>query len=227
MPSDDLPDYQEGPPEQPMDEDRREDDTWENEDDQREWEDEHRAWDEPEVDDFEDPEVTVRPQPHLLQPDPCPDIDKETKTGVKTAHRNLAHPSREAFLRMLRLGGASEDAVKYAKHWTCPVCAEKQQLRSSRPAGMPRAEEFNDTVCIDLLEIKDVNGTRHDVVSIVDWASRYHMALITDGKSSREIAKTLAKHWMTAFGAPRQVMADQGGEFQGRFERLLEKNNID
>ena len=90
----------------------------------------------PKYDDFQDVELEpdedeIRPMPEdvALQPDPCPDIDVETKRHVRVAHRNLAHPSRETFVRMLRLGGATAEAIRYAKLWTCTTLCNANNLQ--------------------------------------------------------------------------------------------------
>jgi hypothetical protein len=61
------------------------------------------------------------PSTMLKEPDPCPEIDEATKQSVRQAHKNLAHPALDTFERMLRLGGAKDNAITYAKHWQCPV----------------------------------------------------------------------------------------------------------
>ena len=47
----------------------------------------------------------------LAQPDPCPDIEEAIKRSVRQAHKNLGHPHRDTFVRMLRLGGAKAEAL--------------------------------------------------------------------------------------------------------------------
>ncbi len=68
------------------------------------------------------------------EPDPCPDIDEVTKRIVRQARKNLAHPQREAFVRMLRLGGAKADTITCAKHWQRPVWFQSAAPTSHGPA---------------------------------------------------------------------------------------------
>ena len=100
----------------------------------------------------EEIELHTRGEPStvLPQPDPCPEIDEETKKSVRQAHKNLGHPHRDTFVRMLRLGGAKPEAVTYAKQWQCPICLQSQAPKSQRPA-MTRQQgvyDFNDTVAL-------------------------------------------------------------------------------
>ena len=73
-------------------------------------------------------EMHTRGEPGTIvaQPDPCPDIEEVIKRSVRQAHKNLGHPHRDTFVRMLRLGGAKADAVTYAKQWQCPICLQSQ-----------------------------------------------------------------------------------------------------
>jgi hypothetical protein len=81
---------------------------------------------------------------------------------------------------MLRLGGANEEAITYAKHWQCPICLQSAAPKSQRPA-MTRQQavyDFNDTVAADLLTVHDVDGKAHEVLSFVCWGSHYHVAVL-------------------------------------------------
>ena len=51
---------------------------------------------------------------------------KEVQKAVIFAHRQLGHPSRSTLLRMLKLSGANEEALRSAKTWKCDVCAMRQ-----------------------------------------------------------------------------------------------------
>ena len=76
-------------------------------------------------------------------------------------------------------------------------------------------QDFNDTVSLDLLTVHDVNMNRYEVISIVDWGSRYHVAAMMKDKTSGRAARKFCTHWINWAGAPRKVQMDQGGELQG------------
>ncbi len=127
----------------------------------------------------------------LAKPDRCPDIDEVTKRSVRQAHKNLAHPSRDVFVRMLRLGGAREEAITQAKHWQCPICLQSSAPKLQRPARkrLKAVCDFNDTVAADLLRVHDVDGHAYEVLSLVCWGSRNHVAILLKRKSSATCAK--------------------------------------
>ena len=129
---------------------------------------------------FQPDDDVARPQPGpgVREPDPMPDLDPDIKAAVRRAHFNLAHPSREAFVRLLRLGGAAREAVEYARLWTCPVCARSRAPTAPRPAAMPMAESFNDLVSLDIFTIKDIHSVAYEVLSLLDVATTYHVAVL-------------------------------------------------
>ena len=49
-------------------------------------------------------------------------IPREVQKAVEFSHRQLGHPSRSTLIRMLKMSGATEDAIRYAKRWQCRRC---------------------------------------------------------------------------------------------------------
>jgi IS30 family transposase len=87
--------------------------------------------------------------------------------------------------------------------------------------------DFNDTVAADLLTVHDVDGTAYEVLSLVCWGSRYHVAKILKAKSSVTVAKKFLRYWVNWAGSPKRLHYDCGGEFEGKFETMLERLNIE
>ncbi len=114
---------------------------------------------------------------------------------------------------MLRMGGATEGAITYAKHWRCPICLLSAAPKSQRPA-MTRQQavyDFNDTVAADLLTVHDMDGKAYEVLSLVCWGSRYHVAVLLKGKSSALVTKMFLRYWVNWAGAPQRLQYDRGG----------------
>ena len=59
---------------------------------------------------------------------------RKQRKAVRKAHRGLGHPSREVFVKMLRLAGAHQNAIEYARKWVCPVCAASQMPKAQGTA---------------------------------------------------------------------------------------------
>ena len=149
------------------------------------------------------------------------DEERATCKSVRRMHYNLAHPSRDALARMLRIGKASQMCIDYVKRWTCPVCARKARPKTPRPARIERAERFGDVVCLDLQFVSDVNDTKHVLLHAVDEATYYHMAVVIKSKDPKHVANKFQKHWLSWAGVPHEIVHDQGGEFQAGFEKML------
>ena len=129
---------------------------------------------------------------------------------------------------MLRLGGASQDALRYAKLWTCAVCAQMQAPRLTRKAMLlPDEMAFNAVVGLDLLTVHDTNQKEYVCLSMVDWASRYHVTILMKTKSSAETARKFCKYWVRWAGTPERLQYDRGGEFEGKFESMMDRLNVD
>ena len=111
------------------------------------------------------------------------------RTG--TSHTRSATSSVACF----GVGGrAQPDAIRYAKLWTCPVCAQMQAPKLTRQAMLwPDDLSFNHVVSLDLLTIHDCKQQDYVVLSMVDWTSRYHVATIIKAKGSAVVAKKICQ----------------------------------
>lgn len=78
--------------------------------------DDHAGYPEP-----EDADVPFVEEDGYREHDPMPELDPQVKAVVRRAHANLGHPGRAAFVRILRLGGAPQEAIEYAQKWACPI----------------------------------------------------------------------------------------------------------
>ena len=84
------------------------------------------------------------------------------KRLIQNIHNNCGHPSREEFLRALRLSRARSEVLNYVRReFECPACATKGHLPKPRmPAALPRTFRFNETLGVDLFEIESPDGTK-------------------------------------------------------------------
>ena len=83
-------------------------------------------------------------------------VSAETRKAVEFAHRQLGHPTRASLTRMLKLGGASQDALRYASEFHCSVCAARQAPRHPKPSTVPtRPFGFNVHLHLDLKYLYD------------------------------------------------------------------------
>ena len=73
---------------------------------------------------------------------------------IQNIHNNCWYPSKEEFLRALRLSRARSEVLDYVRReFECPACAAKAHPPKPRlPAALPRTFRFNDTLGVDLCD---------------------------------------------------------------------------
>ena len=129
---------------------------------------------------------------------------------LHVVHRRPGHPSNEtlALVRMLQLGGATEDIIDMARHLECRTC--KLGQRPKRPFAAradARAVAFG-LLYMDLKYVNDFKGDVYVVVSMVD----------------EHVAWKFLSGWIALHGAPRLIVLNQGGEFESDFVATLEQS---
>lgn len=70
------------------------------------------------------PEVNPEEE-QRLEDDQRHPISREVKRAVEFAHRQLGHPSRSTLLRMMKLSGSNDEALRYARQFRCDLCSKK------------------------------------------------------------------------------------------------------
>lgn len=167
------------------------------------------------------PEVDQEEEKELEEEQRFP-VSKEVQKAVEFAHRQLGHPSRSTLVRMLRLSGANDEAVKYAKTWRCDVCAARRPPKhpmaatpNTRPYG------FNIHIHIDIKYVLDVRGKKYAALSMLDLGTAKHDACLLKTRRSDYVASKFLRRWVNQYGAPKAITHDQGGEFEMAFTQLL------
>eukprot|EP00435_Cladocopium_sp_Y103_P057834 s201_g20.t1 len=154
-------------------------------------------------------------------------VPKEVRRAVEYAHRQLGHPSRDTLVRMLRISGANEDAVRYARKWQCDVC--RMQKAPAHPmATTPtlRPYGFNRQLHLDIKFVFDSRDRKYPCLSIVDLGTAFHGTCLLKTRRSDYVARKFLQHWVQIFGVPQHLCHDQGGEFELAFIALLEQMAI-
>ena len=147
--------------------------------------------------------------------------------AVEKIHRRLGHPSTEALVRTLKIGGAPKETLDYAKKFRCSTCQSMapperpfQQAARARPAG------FNVEVHVDLKYAKNVKGENFVALSMVCAGTNKHAAVLLKTRQPAYVAKKFIKHWIAPFGRPSRIVMDQGGEFEREWILMLEQFGI-
>ena len=164
--------------------------------------------------------------------------DSETSVGkpltssqrkvIQNIH-NCGHPSKEEFLRALRLSRARPDVLDHVRReFECPACAVKGHPPKPRlPAALPRTFRFNETLGVDLFEIESPDGCKIVFCNMVCWSTLYQLCIPVLDKTAETVAKCIAERWIQYFGPPMLIIADQGRDFVGtQFKEITNANSI-
>ena len=113
------------------------------------------------------------------------------KRVIQNIHNNCGHPSRQEFLRALRLSRARSEVLNYVRQeFECPACAAKRHLPKPRmPAALPGTFRFNETLGVDLFEIESPDGTKITFCNMVCWSTLYQLCIPIFGQDSSHSVK--------------------------------------
>ncbi|CAE7551345.1 GIP, partial [Symbiodinium necroappetens] len=128
-----------------------------------------------------------------------PSVPGRIASSLRRLHQNLGHPSTIDFSRHLRLAGASREVLKAAKALECEVC---------KRAKVAPCLRFNQIIGVDLFYVHDTNGDRHQLLSMVDFSSSYHVVVPVARKDTLTLEKAYCEHWLNTFGAPAMIAVD-------------------
>ncbi len=155
------------------------------------------------------------------------DIDFEIQNMLKKCHRNLGHPGKEAFMKLLRDAGAKPEVLKEAARFSCAECLQRGRRFSTRPSTLPKVTEKWQCLSIDTFwwhtpkEVLQPGEKPYHVLglSMLDEATDFHCAcLVRVGKETRlpnisgeEFRECFSKSWMQNFPAPSLLRYDEEG----------------
>ena len=150
----------------------------------------------------------------------------ENKKKVLKLHRQFAHPPANRLKKLLMDSGVKNKPILNIIEEVTNACDTCQKLHKApnRPAvGFPLASEFNETVALDLKQLK--HGIY--ILHLIDHATRYSSGCIIRNKNKETIVDGIMLYWVKWFGAPHKFLWDNGGEFvNDEVVELAEKCNI-
>ena len=147
-------------------------------------------------------------------------VSASDKALVKKLHANLGHPKKQLFVRVLRMGRARAEVVKYVKEeFRCPICEAHPKPKAARPAIIPRHFEPGKVIGVDVVYMpSEIPRKNVPVLNVVNWATCYQtLEPLEEGTSSERVWKAFMRSWVRVFGVPEIVVVDQGREFMGDF----------
>ncbi|CAE7822217.1 GIP [Symbiodinium sp. CCMP2456] len=149
-----------------------------------------------------------------------PSVPSTVAASLRRLHQNLGHPSVADFVRHLRLAGASREVLKAARNLECQVCQRTRRPAIAKPAKVASCFRFNEMIGTDLFYIHDSEGQRHQLLSIVDFSSAYHVVVPVARKDTPTLERAFCENWINIFGAPSVVAVDMENGLEKSLGRI-------
>ena len=114
-------------------------------------------------------------------------------------------------MRILKHGGASEDAINFARNFKCDVCDSQAKPKIAKPASVDRVPQPLSEIQCDVKQLPDWRGDETwRCLNIVDNGSSLQPMIPLDGNKEDvgEMRKAYAEGWRRPYGAPDRLRAD-------------------
>ena len=168
-----------------------------------------------------------------LDEDEAPTHDRHpTESQIKMVdqyHRNLGHPTRREFLKVLKAAHAKPAVLEYVRReYRCADCEAHSKPQPSRKAAIPRTYEFNRIVALDVFYIP-LRGQSLPVLNMICHGTNFQVAPLMrqDGTfMASGVWSTFQRSWWKYFGTPDVRITDSGPEFRGDFAQSGEYAGI-
>ena len=101
------------------------------------------------------------------------------QNAIRQLHRNLGHPDGQSLARAIRLTGGSDEAVRIALSFKCPVCHRLQEPKPTPAASLRQYKKFGDAVAVDLFVLADCYGEVRTFLTCwiwpagISWSQRF------------------------------------------------------
>ena len=160
-------------------------------------------------------------------------IPKVKRVALRRLHHMFGHCTNATLARMLRNSMVGADVIRAARYLRCQVCEEMKddaQPRVAAPTKEASKLDFNHELSLDAFEVKDSQGQRHTILSMVCTATKFHVARrVANGgvPSSAVCADAINTSWINWAGAPKVLVVDQGVHNKGKVSALMKSHNVE
>ena len=141
--------------------------------------------------------------------------NKEKQQIAVKLHKQFGHPKSSKLIDLIKSLGITDknffDVVEELDQ-SCDICLRYKKPKSSLIFGFSLANDFNETVAMDLKPFKNVY-----IFHMIDHATRYSRGAIIHSKQKEVIIDKIFKHWISIFGTPKLFLSDNGGELTMTF----------
>ena len=154
-------------------------------------------------------------------------LDKGTQDNLMKLHKNLGHPDNRLFAKVLTEQQWSKEIIDGVSDMQCPVCFEAQRPKLARPAHLSEPREFNELVIMDGVDWTSQEGNKYHFYHVIDAGTNFHVAFVTDNRTSSQVIEQFRTHWLQWAGPPKMLLTDSAGEFcSEEFSQFLQANDV-
>ena len=135
---------------------------------------------------------------------------EKLKSSLKKLHVNLGHPSNNHLTRILKHGGASDEAIRLSRDFQCEQCIARSPPKTPLPTQTRRVTEFNELVGIDVKYLPGWNVNQMiPCLNIIDYASSLQVVVPLYRRETAEvIRKVFMERWVSWAGPPSELVCD-------------------
>ena len=113
----------------------------------------------------------------------------------------------------------------------CQGCEHERPKVQTSKVALPRTSQFNESVGIDISEVKDKAGVRYSILSFICLGTIYHQAAVIQGSTAgqpslRTCLEIFLEIWVQSFGTPTEVISDRELHNCGDFAKGLSSRGI-
>ena len=106
--------------------------------------------------------------------------------------------ANRVLVQILRASGAKPDYIKAARTLRCEGCDSVQPKPQTQKVTLPRSLSFNDAVGVNIFEVKDANGERYSVFSMVDQGTCFHQVTVVKVGGSQATSRECLKAFQSS-----------------------------
>ncbi|CAE7223454.1 unnamed protein product, partial [Symbiodinium pilosum] len=151
-----------------------------------------------------------------------PEVPQHVGAALARLHQNLGHPENRDLTRHLRYAGADQAVLKASKSLKCQTCARCKRPAAPKPATLPSLLDFNQMVSLDVVHVFDSQRVRHELLSVIDHSTTFHLVKRIQGHSSADFEAGFVDLWGRVFGPPKTIFADLETGLQAGLSRYAE-----
>ena len=157
-------------------------------------------------------------------------LPQRVRIGICRLHRQFGHVPKGTMLQLLRAARVNPEFIKACKLHRCVACESTARKKPTHKVTMPTEFRFGHTLGIDLLEIRDAQGDKYQVLNMVDIGTTFQLvAVVKKGAgqcSSAECLRILSERWFSWAGLPEQITCDRGLHNRGTLQRYMDEHGV-